>query len=116
MLSPYVVPGIDSEIKVMKPVFLDVCYNVIQEETGVTKEQIQSRIRQRPFVDAKKVISRVLRKYTRTTLEAIASEFNVDHSTIVHYTKTFSQLYDNEPYFTNLYDKVELSLIENQLI
>ena len=116
MLSPYVLPGIDSEVKVMKPVFLDVCYNVIEEETGVTKEQIQSRIRQRPFVDAKKVISRILRKHTRTTLEAIASEFNVDHSTIVHYDRTFNQLYENETCFMNLYDKVELSLIENQLI
>ena len=116
MLSAWVVPGLDPDIKTIKPIFLDVCYSVIEEETGVTKDQVQSGVPKRPYVDAKKIISQVLRMYTRLRLVDIANEFNVDHSSIVHYGKNFDILLDYEPDFKKLYDKVVASLIEKQLI
>tara|TARA_R110000782_G_scaffold73337_1_gene146719 strand:- start:567 stop:917 length:351 start_codon:yes stop_codon:yes gene_type:complete len=116
MLSPYVMPGIQEGTDTINFVFMSACYSTIEKETSVTKEQILSKVRKRPYVDAKKVIAIALRKHTKIKVIDIGIEFNVDHSTISHYIKVFDSLYNHDSAFRELYDRLTYSLIEKQLI
>lgn len=86
-----------SELKKSLVQDVSILFDIVEEVTGVTKEQIKSRSRERRIADARMMMSESLRrncKYYR--LHEIGTAIcNLNHSTVVHYRKTLSDLYDN---------------------
>jgi len=94
----------------------DICYDVIEFEHGITKDEIYSKVRERPLVDARKIMANVLRKYTSATFVNIGKELNVDHSTITYYTKSFDFLCKYDESVSNLHRRVLEGLAKKSLI
>ena len=108
LMSPYVMPGVldTGTNKIMITEILNSCYSIIESETGVTKKNIKSNVRKRPFVDARNIIANILRKYTRMKTIDVGFELNVDHSSVCHYTKGFDHLYKHEKHYKYVYDRI----------
>jgi chromosomal replication initiation ATPase DnaA len=75
---------------------VSVLFDIVEEVTGVTQEQIKSRSRQRKITDARMMMSESLRrncKYYRLH-EIGAAICDLNHSSVIHYRKKLNDLYD----------------------
>ena len=74
MIHPYTYAGLKADRLIVKDYLTNTSdvhifqrlLNIIQDVTGVTREQIIERNRNREIVDARKIISHIMRENTRT--------------------------------------------------
>ena len=117
-ISPYVYPGFSVQDKTRKTVanILRICYEYFNDEHEISKEEIQSSVRKRHLVDARRVISCILRSTTKLTTTMIGDELRVDHSSVIHYSRTFDDLHSSSREFRELYEGLCSKLAQNNLL
>jgi len=73
---------------------VSMLFEIVEEVTGISQEQIRSRSRKRDISDARMMMCESLRRNSRYRLQEIGSVVcNLDHSTIVHYKNKLPELY-----------------------
>lgn len=117
-ISPYVYPGFSVQDKTRKTVanILRVCYEYFNDEHEISKEEIQSSVRKRHLVDARRCMAYVMRQNTKMVVVQIGKELNVDHSSVSHYTRTFQDLHGGSREFRELYEGLCIKLAQNNLL
>lgn len=90
--SPYVQPGL---IRKVNPFLTEkMVFDLVLKELDITKEDLVSKCRKRELVDARKLLSYILKNKFRKKLKYIGKELGGrDHTTIVHSIKEFVSLY-----------------------
>lgn len=63
---------------------IDVTFEVLEAETGFTKEVIVSRSRTTDVVITRFIGMYILKKLTKMNLKSIGQTFNRDHSSVIH--------------------------------
>lgn len=120
-VSPYIYPGLKDVLITQRGERLligcglskDEVYKVIENECGVTIEQIMSKYRHKEIVDARHILCSILYKNFGLTLKKIGGIIGGrDHSTIMHSLEMFRDRFEtSEPYRSmvkNIYDKIGL--------
>jgi hypothetical protein len=73
---------------------VSMLFEIVEEVTGISQEQIRSRSRKRDISDARMMMCESLRRNSRYRLQEIGSVVcNLDHSTVVHYKNKLPELY-----------------------
>jgi hypothetical protein len=73
---------------------VSMLFEIVEEVTGISQEQIRSRSRKRDISDARMMMCESLRRNSKYRLQEIGSSVcNLDHSTVVHYKNKLPQLY-----------------------
>jgi len=85
---------------------LRACYIV----TGITIKEMRSKSRQRHIVDARRIISHLIRRITKYPYEYIGSLLTRDHSTIIWHIKSCEALLNTDKQFANLYKVISQSV------
>ena len=80
-------------------------YKMVEEITGVNKTMIQGSNRSVGTVDARKIISCILRNRLNLSCEKTASYMNKDHSSISYYQKMHAN-HIHEPEYRRMYSAV----------
>lgn len=95
----------------------DAVKNAIHDVLGVSPQQIESKNRFRPYVEARQIYCYLMRKHTTKTMKYIAQSLGGrDHSTAIHSIRQVEDRLDSEE-FTGVSDlKNTITSIENQLI
>lgn len=65
----------------------------------------------RPIVDARRIYSSLAKKYTRLSLSKIGKEISRNHSTVIHYNKTCTDLREVNRPFNLKFIKCEANLL-----
>lgn len=69
------------------------------------------RTRTRDIVDFKKCVGYLLKKHTRKSLSEIGKVFgHYDHSTVIHWIKSWQDIIDTEPQLKRLTKRIENAL------
>jgi predicted metallo-beta-lactamase superfamily hydrolase len=77
----------------------DILAEAIKNVTGVTRDELVSKKRNRPFVDARILAATVLKeKAQNATVGTIGEMLSIDHSTVSYYWKQHFVLMKNELY------------------
>lgn len=90
----------------------------IEEITGITKEELISKRRTRALVELRMIGSVLMKEnYVKMTVEKIGSLFNVDHSSVSHYTKTHKDLMlQRDGKYKSMYEKINRSYSQSILM
>ena len=73
---------------------VSMLFEIVEEVTGISQEQIRSRSRKRDISDARMMMCESLRRNSRYRLQEIGSVVcNLDHSTVIHYKNKLPELY-----------------------
>ena len=91
-VSPYVFPGLKLSsmdrkfINFIKPKLTPKeVFEVLSNESGLTIEQILSKVRKGEYVDCRHIFCHIARKHMRMNLVDIAKNLNYnDHTTVIH--------------------------------
>lgn len=81
--------------------------NLVESEI---KLDLKTKNRQRRYVIGRFIYGKLARDYTSETLMDIALQIERDHTSIVHYLKTFDSFYRFDNNFRKIYDKLEEQL------
>ena len=74
-------------------------------------EYFSQRTRTRDIVDFKKCVGYLLKKHTRKSLSEIGKVFGYyDHSTVIHWIKSWQDIIDTEPQLKRLTKRIEAVL------
>lgn len=92
----------------MKKEELERIYDIVEEELGITKEQILSKNREREVVNARRIIALVLLKNKVCTTTKVGELLNRDHSSISHYKKTTNHLLSIEDSLRESFEKINV--------
>lgn len=122
MIHPYTYAGLKADRLIVKDYLTNTSdvhifqrlLNIIQDVTGVTREQIIERNRKREIVDARKIISHIMRENTRIGYMALGRLMNQDHATTLYQNRSAGELLIYDPAFQKKYNLVILAF-ENQL-
>ena len=93
-----------------KSLFQDVSvlFEIVENVTGVTEEQIRSRSRKRYISDARMMMCESLRRNSMYRLSEIGSAVcNLDHSSVIHYRGKLLELYDIDKDFRKKFIDIE---------
>ena len=82
----------------MNRITCEFILNLVLINTGVSKDKLISKSRDRFLCDIRKVYCSLSRKYTNNSLEFIGSKINRDHATVLHNIKSFKNLYNTETF------------------
>ena len=73
---------------------VSMLFEIVEEVTGISQEQIRSRSRKRYISDARMMMCESLRRNSTYKLQEIGTAVcNLDHSTVIHYKNKLPQLY-----------------------
>jgi chromosomal replication initiator protein len=64
----------------------------VEKALGYSREQLSSRNRKRPLVEARQIFCYLMRKHTKLSLEEISSYILRDHATVIHSCKVAGNL------------------------
>lgn len=116
-ISPYLYPGLKHElldgtkypfVNKYRKIFTErEILDIILNNFDLTMEMVSSKIRTRKYVDARVVITYILRKklgYTYTHIGKVIG--NRDHTTVIHNERKFVDLYDTDTRFKDLSDTI----------
>lgn len=74
-----------------------ILFEIVEEVTGVTQQQIESRIRKRHIAEARMMMTESLRRNTKYRLHEVGSVVSgLNHSTVVYYRKHVYELCDQD--------------------
>ncbi len=77
-----------------------VLFEIVEEVTGVTQEQIKSRIRTRHITDARMIMAESLRRNSKYKLREIGLAVSgLDHSSVLHYRKQVVEFCEQDKVF-----------------
>lgn len=120
-ISPYIFPGLKLEMldssahPYLKPLKDRMDENqiikVILQKFGISHEMMVSKTRKREFVDARLIITYILRKKLGCTYTHIGHMIgNRDHTTAIHNERKFMDVYETEVGFRRkvnvVFDKI----------
>jgi hypothetical protein len=98
----------------MKDEEINLLFRIVEEETGITKEQMLSRSRKVPIVTAKRMMAVVFRRHTKLRFWRIAEILGVyNHSSVVHYLKTHQNFMDTEYDFKKTFITIESRFVHS---
>lgn len=111
-INHYVFPGLkldknDSEKypftkKINKQITEDELFEIVENKSGFTKENLISPSRKRELVDMRQLVSFVLKTDFNRTLASIGTLLgDRDHSTILHSIRKFYDLYETNTGYKN---------------
>jgi len=89
----------ENEYVIMKSIL-----NVVSDESGIPAAKIASSIRNRNIVDARRVITIILREKYQIVYSKIGRLLGLDHASIIHYFRGHDNLYKFERDYRLLYD------------
>jgi chromosomal replication initiator protein len=89
--------------------------NVVEQTLKITREDILNRCRKRDIVDARKIITYMMRENTRIGYMALGRLMGQDHATTIHQYRTASELIKYDKTFEKKYNLVILAF-ENQAV
>lgn len=76
---------------------VSVLFDIVEEVTGVTEEQIKGRSRKRYISDARMMMCESLRRNSKYRLHEIGlAVCNLDHSSVLHYKAKLPELCDTD--------------------
>jgi len=84
---------------------VDQVLESVEQITGVTHEQILSSKRNRFIVDARKILSVVIRTHLKLTCFETGKIVNKDHTSVIHYER-MHPTHMGEPEYRRLYSAV----------
>tara|TARA_R110001606_G_scaffold343624_2_gene492220 strand:- start:3085 stop:3510 length:426 start_codon:yes stop_codon:yes gene_type:complete len=73
---------------------IDLLFSIAEVITGYDEESIKSKVRKRPRVTARSIISYMLHMELGLTVVQTGSIINRDHSTVVYYCKSHQDNFD----------------------
>lgn len=77
-------------------------FDYIHKETGISEQQIRSKVRKRDILDARRLFFYVMRKYFQYSFEKIGMITLHTHATVLHACKTFEDYEAAYPKITTL--------------
>lgn len=108
----FAVPGLVN----LKELRINTVKNIVLKELGVTWEEVISKDRQRPFPEARQMLSYFINKYcgvvTSTELGRLLSR---DHSAILYYFRKVNDLKQTDGEFKNRLERVEFSINQHNV-
>jgi len=118
IISPYIWAGLPEKLKYKKINFDDLdkqpIYNMIESICNILEVphlRIYNRDKAAYLVDAKRISVHFIHKYTKLTLNQIASIIQLkDHSSIIHLLETCIQFYENDKIFRDKFNLVQSQL------
>jgi chromosomal replication initiator protein len=72
------------------------------EHFDITKTQLRSKRRFRPFVEARSIIGYILTNHTNMILRDIGDKVNRDYSSVIHYNKKVGGFMDVDKNYKDL--------------
>ena len=78
--------------------------NVVSDESGISSSKIASDIRDRHIVDARRVVSIILRNRYGTVYPKIGNLLGLTHASVIHYVRGHDHLYKYDVDYRLLYD------------
>jgi hypothetical protein len=124
IISPYIWAGLPSKVKYKKINFESQCnesiYEMIEQICNILEVphlQIYQKNRVEYLIDAKRIVVHFLRKYTKLTLNQIASVLQMkDHSSMINLLETCIQYYSNDKSFKEKFNLVQSKLTQEYII
>ena len=83
----------------------DRLFQIIEQQTGLTREQITSQSRQERLVYSRRIICLYMKDAGYTTPE-IAAAINRDRTSVIHYNITSDAQYQYNPNFRRMFDTI----------
>jgi chromosomal replication initiator protein len=80
-MNPYVIPGL---LRSFNNMSVEDIVNSVCKTLNIKKEKIYTPNRKRPVVTARQLCMWILRKKMKLPLKTIATEFQMDHTTVIH--------------------------------
>lgn len=80
--------------------------------TGVKKEQITSKTRERRVVEARQIMFKILREEDQKEFAKIGSYFNKDHATILYGVRNISNLIEVDKEIESKYNEIKQKYLE----
>ena len=93
-----------------QPVTIDTVLNDVAHAFNVTKKEMISKSRKRPFTDARQLAMYLINQHLNRTQEATGEIFDRDHATVIHALKKVNNIMDTEK---NYRIKVNKIIIKN---
>lgn len=84
--------------------------------TSISVDFIKSKVRNREFVNCRKLYSLIARRYTKKSLANIGKPIQVDHATVLYYIREAKQHYEREPDFRQQYQESVGRLGNHQVV
>jgi chromosomal replication initiation ATPase DnaA len=94
----------------MNTAILDRLYAKVFKVTGISKEQMHKRTRQRRHVVARAMMYSILREFFFYTYEMIGDEFDKNHATILHALKQHKIDLHNDKLYATMYNNLLIQL------
>lgn len=113
-MNAYAIPGLKG-VKIPSTIFKPIrihsteeIMNIICEECGTDIPQMRGRRRDRYIVEARQILSYVMVKKVRATLDYVGSYVlgGRDHTTIIHSIRKFEALYETDDAFREKADRI----------
>jgi len=77
-----------------------ILFEIVEQVTGISENQIKSRSRKRPIVDARMMMSEALRGNSKYKLWEIGKVISgIDHSSVLHYKQKVKDFCENDNSF-----------------
>ena len=78
--------------------------NVVSDESGIPSSKIASNVRDRNLVDARRVVSVILRDSHQIVYNKIGNLLGLEHASIIHYVRGHDNLYKYDRDYRLLFD------------
>tara|TARA_R100001530_G_scaffold101002_1_gene70231 strand:+ start:107 stop:469 length:363 start_codon:yes stop_codon:yes gene_type:complete len=89
-----------------QPVTIDTVLNDVAHAFNVTKKEMTSKSRKRPFTDARHLAMYLINQHLNRTQEATGEIFDRDHSTVNHANKSVNNRMDTDKKYRTLVNKI----------
>lgn len=120
-INPYVFPGIRKEdllasnfpyVGVLHPkVTIEDVFQIVQEECGVTIEEILSKKKTRTIAEARHIIAKCLRDKCKLGVSKIGELLSKrDHTTAIHSINVYNDLYETNDVFRDTANRVNAKI------
>lgn len=86
-----------------------VLFEIVEQVTGISENQIRSKSRKRPIADARMMMSEALRRNSKYKLWEIGQAVSgVDHSTVVHHKYKVEEFCQSDKSFKNRFVEINV--------
>lgn len=121
MIHPYTYAGLTSQKVIAKDYLahsykdlFDKLAHVVEQQLGVSRQDLLHGSRERHNVDARKIVTHIMKTKTSIGWMKLGSIMNLHHATIIFQKNNTDDLLKYEPAFQKKYNLVILAF-ENQL-
>lgn len=120
-INPYVFPGIRKEdllaakfphVGILHPkVTIEDVFQIVQDESGITIEDLLSKKRTRSIAEARHIVAKCLRDKCKLSVTKIGELLNKrDHTTAIHSINTYDNLYETSDVFKDAADRINAKI------